>query len=440
MINLLKRVGWVLSFIIIGYLPVMAQQTKPAPTKKTSSAPATTKKAATPTAPSTHPPEPDYIKSGGIAFQKDSIDKVFEKAKAANKAVFVEIYSPDCHVCQSFMPTLAGKKVGDLYNQYFISTKLDLMQKPTQEWLEKKKLYIPSLPLFLYFDADGNLLHVTMTNNDADEINGRAGAALNPQYRSQQFPQRYANGERDANFLIEYGLVTKIIRDTTANIRVMEDYAKQQPTTEYANGTNWLVLQKIIMDFENPIAQYLINNQAAYKQYGVAEARGIAEGLLMGGLYSPRAAQFTPEKIQQINSQLIKIGIDQKLAAARTLLPELNAYFRLKQTTQAAARMNKHMADFTFSVPEYVFVARYFNERSTDTSDVPSLVKWIDKALATPKIAPAEKADLYYELAEVYRRANRSDEALKAARTSLEVAQLGKLDTKRYAEKVDKLK
>lgn len=437
-----KQIGWFALLFSICFVVAQAQQPKTTPVKTTAPVQKTTvtaPKAAPQPAHSTHPPEPDYIKSGGIAFQKD-VDKVFEKAKAEGKAVFIEIYSPDCHTCQSFMPTLASKKVGDIYNQYFVSTKMDLMAKPTQAWLEKKKLYIPSIPMFLFFDADENLLHATMTNNDPDEINGRAGAALSPQYRSQQFPQRFANGERDPNFLIEYGMVTKIIKDTTANSRVMEAYAKLYPVTEYANNTSWLVLQKIIMDFENPIAQHLINNQAAYKQYGVGEARGLAENLLLSALYSPRAAQFSPEKIKKINTQLVKIGVDQKLANARTLLPEINAYFRLKQTTEAAARMDKHITDFPITAPEYIFIARYFNEHSTDTSDVSTIAKWIDKALAIPKITPAEKADLYYELAEAYRRGNRAADALKAARTSLEVAQLGKLDTKRYAEKVDKLK
>lgn len=387
-----------------------------------------------------HPPEPDYIKLGGVAFLKDPIDNVFAKAKAAGKPVFIEVYSPDCHVCQSFMPTMANKKVGEVYNQAFVSTKLDLMQRSTQEWLEKKKLYVPSLPLFLYFDADGNLLHIAMTNNSVDEVNARAMAALNPQVRSQQFPQRYAAGDRDINFLIEYGLITKIVRDTVANSNVMKDYAKLQPDTEYNNGTNWLVLQKVIMDYTNPIAQYLINNQDAYKQYGETMAKEVAENLLLSALYSPQASRFVPEKVIAIKEQLVKIGIDSKIAIARTLMPEVTAYINHKQMPQAINRMDKHVTDFPLTAPEYLYVVRFFNSRSIDLSDVPFVVKWAEKGLALNKLEAVERADLYYEIAEAYRRSKQLDDARKAAQSSLLAAQTGKINTKRYADKITELK
>jgi len=116
----------------------------------------------------------------GIQFKPESIDQVFLNARRAGKPIFVEIYSPDCHVCQSFMPTLADARVGKFYNEKFVSTKLDLMAKPTQEWLKKQRLYVPSLPLFLYFDPQQNLIHYAMSNNSADEVIRHGTVALDP--------------------------------------------------------------------------------------------------------------------------------------------------------------------------------------------------------------------------------------------------------------------
>ena len=84
-----------------------------------------------------------FAQKGGIAFRPESIDQVFVAARKANKPVFVEVYSPTCHVCQSFMPTLADGRVGKFYNGKYISTKVDLMNKVTQAWLSKQKLYVP---------------------------------------------------------------------------------------------------------------------------------------------------------------------------------------------------------------------------------------------------------------------------------------------------------
>jgi len=144
------------------------------------------------------------------------------------------------------------------------------------------------------------------------------------------YRQRFEKGERDVNFLIDYGMLAKVTTDTVANIRVMEEYAKLQPANSYANSTNWLVLQKLIMDSENPLAQYLINNQAAYKQYGAPLAHDIAENIIMSSLYCGRAARYEPARVLRIRDQLIKIGVTPQVAANRTLLPEVYAYMCTK--------------------------------------------------------------------------------------------------------------
>lgn len=381
-----------------------------------------------------------FAQKGGITFRAEPIDQVFAAARKANKPVFVEIYSPTCHICQSFMPTLADSRVGKFYNGKYLSTKVDLMSKETQAWLTKRKLYVPSLPLFLYFDPQQNLMHMVMSNNSADEVIRHGTQALDPIGRSLNFRQRFAKGDRNPNFLIDYAMFGKVTTDTLANLKAMEEYARQQPVGQLASQTNWLVLQKLVMDMDNPLAQNLINNLGQYKAYGVNETRTVAENILMSTLFSGRGAQFPAAKIMQVRTGLVKIGIDQKVAANRTLLPEVNAYFRAKQTDKAVARMDAQTTNFPLSVPEYVYISRLFNKQSPDPSDVPTVVKWIGKALATNKATLPEQADLYYELATAHHRAGKDAEAQKAAQKALEIAKIAKIDTKRNVKQLAELK
>ena len=376
----------------------------------------------------------------GIQFRTASIAQVFKAAKQAGKPVFVEIYSPTCHVCQSFMPTLDNPRVGASYNAKFVSTRLDVQDKATRDWLESRKLFVPSLPLFLYFDPNQTLIHFAMSNNSADEVIRHGTTALNPQARSQAMKARYEAGERSVNFLIDYGMLTRVTRDTTANIRVMDDFAKQQPANTYANNTNWLALQKLVIDLDNPMVQYLLSHPAEYKAYDREQVKNVAENILMSSLYSARGAQYPAAKVLQVKQQLIQIGIDPKVATNRTLLPEVNAYFRQKQTAKAVARMDSHVAANAFTTPEYLYIARLFNRQSTDASDVPTVVKWVNKSLTLPGVTPKEQADLYFELAEAYRRANKVVEANQAAQKSMELAQTARLDTRRNMEQMGKLK
>ena len=381
-----------------------------------------------------------FAQKDGILFKQMPVEAVFQDARRSGKPIFIEIYSPTCHVCESFKPTLADSRVGKFYNDKFISTKLDVNLPATRSFLESRHLFVPSLPLFLYFDPQQNLIHFAMSNNSTDEVIRHGTNALNPQARSQTMKSRYQQGERSANFLIDYGMYSRVTRDTVANMAAMNEYAKQQSPATFANQTNWLALQKLVLDSENPMFQYMLGHLDVYrKAYGVQETQQVAENILMSSLFSGRGAQFPVARILQIRQDLVKVGIDAKMAANRTLLPEVNAYFRAHQTAKAVERMDNQVNSNQLTVLEYQYITHLFNRNSPDASDVPTVVKWINKGLAL-KPSQKEQADLYYELAEAYRRGGKSADAQKAAQKSMELAQVARMDTRRNVEQMGKLK
>lgn len=380
-------------------------------------------------------------KSGGIQFRSGPVAGIFQEARRTGKPVFVEIFSPTCHICQSFIPTLADSRVGRFYNDKFVSTKLDIALPSTQQFLNSQKLFVPSLPLFLFFDPQQNLIHFAMSNNSVDEVIRQGTVALNPQARSQSMKSRYQQGERGANFLIDYAMLCRVTKDTTSGIAVMNDYAKTQSPANYASQTNYLALQKLVLDFENPMAQYMFGNMSKYRKYDNENftSSQVAENILMSSLYSSRGAQYPVSKILQIKQDLVKIGVDPKQAANRTLLPEVNAYFRARQTAKAVERMDNQATSNQLSVPEYIYIAHLFNRSSPDPSDVPTVVKWTSKGLAM-KPPAKEQSDLYYEQAEAYRRAGKVAEARTAAQKSMEQARAGGVSTARNTEQLSRLK
>lgn len=362
-------------------------------------------------------------KPGGIQFKSATVESVFQDARRAGKPVFVEIYSPTCHTCQSFMPTLADSRVGKFYNDKFVNTKLDIAQPSTRAFLDSRHLLVPSLPLFLYFDPQQNLIHFALSTNSTDEVIRHGTNALNPKVRSQTMKSRYQQGERSTNFLIDYAMYARITNDTLAGITAMNDYAKQQSPATFANQTNWLALQKLVLDFENPMAQYMLNHLDTYrKAYGADQAKKVAEDILMSSLYSRRGEQFPVAKILEIRQDLVKIGLDSKVVANRTLLPEVKAYFRARQTAKAVERMDNQVNSNQMTVPEYLYISRLFNRNSPDAVDAPTVAKWINKALAL-KPGQKEQASLYFELSEAYRRGGKSADAQKAAQRATELSQ-----------------
>lgn len=381
-----------------------------------------------------------WAQKGGIQFRQTPVEAVFQEARRTGKPVFIEIYSPTCHVCESFIPTLADSRVGKYYNSKFISTKLDIALPATRAYLDSRRLLVPSLPMFLYFDPQQNLLHFALSNNSTDEVIRHGTDALNPSARTQTMKSRYQQGEHSVNFLIDYAMFGRVTKDTVANVTAMNEYARKVSPNTYTNQTNWLALQKLILDFENPLFQYMLGHLDAYrKAYGAEPTLRTAENILMSSLYSSRGAQFPAAKILQIRQDLTKIGIEPKVAANRTLLPEVNAYFRAHQTAKAVERMENQVNSNQMIVPEYLYISRLFNRNSSDAVAAPTVVKWVNKAL-TLKPNQKEQADLYFELAEAYRQGGKSVDAQKAAQKSMELAQASHLDTRRNVEQMGKMK
>jgi tetratricopeptide (TPR) repeat protein len=243
---------------------------------------------------------------------------------------------------------------------------------------------------------------------------------------------RYLNGERSADFLIEYGLFAKLTRDTTTNHTVLNELIRAQPPSFFGSQTSYLILFRIMMDVDNPLSQHLINNLDQYKQYANPAAN----------LPSPAAIAdqlITNALIVQLRGMLEKIGVDPLAATGRTVFAEISAYFREKATAKAVARFDTLLTKIPLAIPYYIFFANQFNTRSPDVSDAPSVVRWMDKALADSKATPAEQADLQAERAEAYRRMGQKDNAKDAAKKALERAQTAKVDTRRFEELIRKL-
>jgi len=341
----------------------------------------------------------------GINFVYKDIRQAFALARAQRKMVLVEVYSKSCSHCAAFEPIFKEKAVGDFYNQNFINYRLEVSSDDVRQFLAPKKIFAPSLPLFLFFDANETLQHFAIVNSTAAELVREGKEALTPNARAGNFRNRYAAGERSNDFLFDLAMFCRIVCDTTLNIKIMEEYARRTPANTYTDKTNWLVVQKLLMDVENPMAKHLIDNYAVYKKkYPSQEVNFAAENLLMSSLYSSRGNRYDAAKIQEIRKGLAKIGIGAEAANARTLLPEINYYFRNRQTAKAVARTEEYFNNTNAQLADYKYIIGLFNQRAIDNSYVPSLNKWVTKALnMTPPNSPDAQV-LKQELAKAQAR------------------------------------
>ncbi|MEY4541874.1 MAG: hypothetical protein RLZZ306_3631 [Bacteroidota bacterium] len=323
-----------------------------------------------------------YSQKGTAFLQTGNLKTVFDLAKAQNKPVFLEIYAPTCHVCSAFKPTFDLPQVGNHYNQNFISYKLDITTPEGAAFLNKQGLYILSTPTLLFFDKDVKLMHINIlgeNNNSANVLIEAAIKALNPSQRTSAYKASFKGGNRENNFLIEYGLISRVMRDTVDNIAAMNAYAKKIPKSQYGNNTSFLLLQKVVIDDENEIFKAMMNNlKGFYAKNDKKLVNQTAENIIMYSLYSSRGMKYSTAKINTIRTNLTKLGVDKKSIDGRIWREESKALFRENQPAKAIAVLNK-LIDAKTDKTSYIFLSNWVKSNTSDKLALATASKWSAK-------------------------------------------------------------
>lgn len=153
----------------------------------------------------------------GINFERLSGWKeILMKAKNEKKAIFVDAFTTWCGPCKQMdRQVFPQQEVGDFFNASFINFKLQMDQTTKDDEVVKAryadaKLFeetykITSYPCYLFFDADGKLIHKAggggLKAADFIEIGKEA---LDPGKQLLSYKRKYSAGERESEFLKTY--------------------------------------------------------------------------------------------------------------------------------------------------------------------------------------------------------------------------------------------
>lgn len=277
----------------------------------------------------------------GIRFVKTSLKNAFEIAQKQNKPVFVEIYAIGCPHCENFKKTFDNNVgVGAYFNQKFVSYQVEVNSAEGRALRQKHNIYVVSTPMMTFWDKDENLLHIQPAGDEQNNeayLKTLADRAIDPTKNTASYKGYFQQGVQEDNFLIEYAYTCRMTCDTAQNIAAMNAYAQKQAATGFNNPSNFLILQKVIIDDENPLFKHLMNNLPAYYAKNDPKlVNSTAENIVMYSLYCSRAEGYSLEKIAEMKSNLKKVGIDDKSITGRFLLIETKTLFKAGQNDKAA--------------------------------------------------------------------------------------------------------
>jgi thiol-disulfide isomerase/thioredoxin len=365
-----------------------------------------------------------------------TIEAAFQQAKAENKLVFLECYLPTCPVCISMEPFFKEPEVAKKYNSNFVNFKLDCSQKNLVKFLDDKKIFLPSFPTFLFFDADGNLVHKDEVETSVESFNKVADKALNADVRSSSFAKRFESGERGVPFLIDYASFARVVRDTAANLAVASALFEVYPKKDMGSDESWKITKKAVADLDNGFAKYWFNNSAKAaeiekKDGHAGSEQNILGGILQASLYSPRGKAYTSSKLQTVKDYMGLVGAAQ-YADGVTWEYEVNALIREGKAPQAINVGNKMATIYVTNGSAITYIVKVFNDVYPDKKYVDAAKMWLSQAKTTVT-DPKGLAEYHYEMARLHQRNGDKVSAVADAKLAQSNAVSAKLSLERFS-------
>jgi thiol-disulfide isomerase/thioredoxin/tetratricopeptide (TPR) repeat protein len=374
--------------------------------------------------------------SQGVVFQQMPLKDAFKAAKNANLPLFVEVYSPTCHVCQSFIPVFNEASVGSFFNKNFVSIKVDVNSTEFKEYFDKKRHYfIPSLPMMLFFDGNENFLHHAQLGEGmpSSGVINFAKEVLNPNTQTRNWAEKFKNGNREMDFMIDYAMQCRFFKDTASNIQVGNELFKKFNKAELNGKISWLINEKLVSDVDNGFFQYWINNFNASKQFANGYEKMYMENIIMSSLHSSRGNKYDSKKINQLNGYLSKIGRSKAEINNLTTLSMTKALLKEGSTSKAANELNAILQTQNPGWGELVFWTSLFNDNAQDANYKNVAIEWLKKAISQTKSAK-DASDIHYQSAKLYLKSGDKKEAKKALDMAIKNAKLAKIDLKKFEE------
>lgn len=145
----------------------------------------------------------------GIQFEQGlSWEQVKAKAKAENKYIFIDCYATWCVPCKVMdKKVYVNDTVAHAVNPKFISVKVQMDStgkddENVKKWytdarMIQQKFNVNSLPTFLFFSPEGNMVHFGVGFKDVNDFKSLIGDVISPsrQYYSQL--ENYKNGQKE---------------------------------------------------------------------------------------------------------------------------------------------------------------------------------------------------------------------------------------------------
>jgi len=165
------------------------------------------------------------LRAQGIEFFHGTWEEALMKAKTEDKIIFVDAFTTWCGPCKRMAAsTFPDVEVGKLFNQNFLSMKIDMEKEMGLEF--KKKFPVSAYPTLFFIDSDQEVVQKAVgAKGPADLI--ALGESIIAKYdKSSKYEVAYNAGDRSYQLVYDY--VAALNKAGKPSVKIANDYLTEQ--------------------------------------------------------------------------------------------------------------------------------------------------------------------------------------------------------------------
>jgi len=162
----------------------------------------------------------------GIEFYDGNYKDALKMADEKGKLVFVDAYAVWCGPCKKMAATTFKEAaVGDFFNENFINLKIDMEKGQGLDF--RNKYPVSAYPTLLFLNGDGDVVHKAVGGKDSNALLQLAQMAMRKDDRSGKFAEKYEEGNRDYDLVLNY--IKALNKVDKPSLKIANDYVRSAP-------------------------------------------------------------------------------------------------------------------------------------------------------------------------------------------------------------------
>ncbi|SIQ76112.1 Thioredoxin [Chryseobacterium sp. RU37D] len=352
-----------------------------------------------------------------IQFQDLPFKDLIAKAKKENKIIFIDAYASWCGPCKMMERNIFIKKsVGDYYNSNFVNARFDMEKGEGRDIAAKYG--VRSYPTYLFLNGDGELVSQNFGYMEESLFLSMAQDINSPNNKKGSLKERFANGEKDPEFLIN---IMKLNSSSDFDFakKASERYFENKKKTEELSKDDVGLLLYFLKSTED-------KNYKVFAERKVEIIKFLPEDTYKEFDNQLKLAKVVEQSIDQKNK---KINEEYFMKTAEPLVGKHDAEAKLNQTKLSYYEQNADFPEYekaalayykdpdAFQPNELLKAAWIFSDHVKTPASLKKAAEWAEKS-----VMRGETSENTYILAKLYFLTGNKDMAKTYAEMSKNIA------------------